>query len=103
MDEMMNWVSLGTLAGSTAAVLLIVQYAKPLFPRLDTRVLALMVAAVLLQLATAFTGGDLQQHVIAVLNSFLVASSAMGLYQVTFSRSDAIRREDGGAESGGNG
>lgn len=104
MDTLMTWTTLGTLAGATAAVLLIVQYLKPLLPKIDTRVLALVLAAVILEAATAIAGGTLQDHAVALLNAVLVATSAMGTYQVTFAAGDAAKKaaaDDGGAEAGG--
>ena len=104
MTDLMSWTNLGTLAGATAAVLLVVQYLKPLMPTaLPTRLLALLVALVLLEAATAITGGSVQAYGLALLNAVLVASSAMGAYQVTFAASDATKAanaDDGGAESG---
>lgn len=104
MNEMMSWANLGTLAGATAAVLLIVQYLKPLFPKLPTRWLALALAVVILEAATAIAGGPPEAYGLALLNAVLVASSAMGAYQVTFAPSDAAKAansDDGGAEAGG--
>jgi len=104
MNELMTWTNLGTLAGATAAVLLIVQYLKPILPqRLPTRLLALLVALAVLEAATAITGGTLEAYGLSVLNAILVASSAMGAYQVTFAASDAAKAADadeGGAEAG---
>jgi len=95
MEELMTWTSLGTLAGATAAVLLIVQYLKPLLPKLDTRILALVLSIVVLELATLIAGGTPQDYGLAVLNAILVASSAMGAYQVTFAKADAAKKADG--------
>ena len=112
-----------TLAGATAAVLLIVQYLKPILPqRLPTRWLALIVALAILEGATAIAGGTLEAYGLAVLegataiaggtleayglavlNAVLVASSAMGAYQVTFAAGDAAKAaqaDEGGAEAG---
>jgi hypothetical protein len=104
MTDLMSWTNLGTLAGATAAVVLVVQYLKPLMPAvLPTRLLALLVALVILEAATAITGGSVQAYGLGVLNAVLVASSAMGAYQVTFAASDAAKAansDDGGAEAG---
>jgi cytochrome bd-type quinol oxidase subunit 2 len=104
MEEMMTWTSLGTLVGATAATLLIVQYAKSLLPNLPTRWLALIVATVLMVATTALSGGSVEAYGLALLNAVLVASSAMGAYQVTFAPGDATKAansDDGGAEAGG--
>jgi hypothetical protein len=103
MSDLMSWTHLGTLAGATAAVLLVVQYLKPLLPWLHTRLLALILAVVLLEAVTAISGGALEAYGLALLNAVLVASSAMGAYQVTFAASDAAKAanaDDGGAEAG---
>lgn len=103
MDEMMNWTSLGTLAGATAATLLIVQYLKPFLAKLDTRLFALIVAIVLMVATTAITGGTVEAYGLALLNGVLVASAAMGSYQVTFAPADVAKKadtDDGGAEAG---
>lgn len=88
MNELMTWANLGTLAGAMAAVLVIVQYVKPLIPKLDTRVLALIVSVIILEAATAISGGTVQDYGLAILNAILVASAAMGAYQVTFKAVD---------------
>jgi hypothetical protein len=103
MNEMMTWTNLGTLAGATAAVLLVVQYLKPLLPKLPTRLLALILSVVLLEAVTAISGDALEAYGLALLNAVLVASSAMGAYQVTFAPGDAAKvanADDGGAEAG---
>ncbi len=93
MNELMSWTNLGTIAGATAAVLLIVQYVKPLLPKLNTRLLALIVSLIILESATAIVGGSIEQYGLAVLNAILVASSAMGAYQVTFKAVDEAKGE----------
>jgi hypothetical protein len=102
MSDLMSWTNLGTLAGATAAVLLVVQYLKPLLPWLHTRLLALILAVVLLEAVTAISGGAIEAYGLALLNAVLVASSAMGAYQVMFAASDAAKKsfDDGGAEAG---
>jgi hypothetical protein len=101
MDEMMSWTNLGTLTGATAAVLLIVQYTKSLFPKIPTRWLALGLAVLILEVTTALVGGPPEAYGLAVLNAVLVASSAMGAYEVTFAPVDAAKRgNEGGAEAG---
>ena len=93
MNDLMNWTTLGTLAGATAAVLLITQYIKPLLPKIDTRLIVLGLAIVILEIATAVSGGATQDYILAILNAVLVASSAMGAYQVTFAPSDERKKE----------
>ena len=92
MNELFNWGTMGTMAGATAAVLLITQYIKPLLPKIDTRVLALILSVVILETATAIAGGNAQEYIIAVLNAVLVSSAAMGAYTVTFKPSDEEKK-----------
>jgi len=93
MDELFNWGTLGTLVGATGAVLLITQYIKPLLPKINTRLIALILSIVILAAVTAVTGGGIEAYGLAVLNAFLVASSAMGAYQITFAPMDEIKKE----------
>ena len=94
MNELMNWANLGTMAGATAAVLIIVQYVKPLIPKLDTRVMALILSVIVLEVATAISGGSIQAYAIAVLNAVIVASAAIGSYEVTFRASDEAKKAE---------
>ena len=60
-------------------------------------------ALVILEGATAIAGGTLEAYGLAVLNAILVASSAMGAYQVTFAAADAAKAaqaDEGGTEAG---
>ena len=98
MNELMTWTNLGTLAGATAAVLLITQYIKPFFPKIDTRLIALILAVGILEAATAIAGGSAADYIVAILNAVLVASSAMGAYQVTFASGDAAKKEETDAD-----
>lgn len=95
MNELATWASLGTMAGAVAATLLIVQYIKPMIQSIDTRLLALIVALIVLVAATAITGGSVEAYGLAVVNSFIVASSAMGVYQITFKKTDEAKKSGG--------
>ncbi|MEG0324851.1 MAG: hypothetical protein RR619_12700, partial [Raoultibacter sp.] len=85
-----TWAYLATLAGATAATLLIVQFLKvPLDKvwRIPTRMFVYIVALIILLVATAFTEGlTLQNTPLAAVNAFLVALTAYGAYDVTFSK-----------------
>jgi hypothetical protein len=85
-----TWEYLATLAGATAATLLIVQFLKvPLDKvwKIPTRVFVYFVALVILLIATAFTTGlTIQNAPLAAVNAFLVALTAYGTYEVTFAR-----------------
>jgi hypothetical protein len=99
--ELFTWTTLLTLAGATAAVLLILQFTKPLLPpKFPTRLAAVLLAFVILEVATAVSGGTLEQYGIAVFNAFLVATGAMGAYEVTFKAGDDAKKSDGGGIAG---
>lgn len=94
MNDFMTLAFLGTFAGAVIATLLIVQYFKPLLPKLDTRLFAFLVALVVMIGVTTATNGSLTDYGLAVINSVLIASSAMGAYQVTFEKSDIAKKEE---------
>lgn len=98
MEELFNWGTLGTLAGATVAVVIITQYLKPLLPKINTRLLALILSGIILIGVTAISGGALEDYGLAILNAVLVASTAMGAYEVSFRRVDEKEklREQGG-------
>lgn len=89
MNDLMNWETLGTLAGATGAVLLITQYIKPFLKMVNTRLIALILSMIILIAVTIVSKGSPQEYAIAILNSFLVATSAMGAYEVTFEKLDS--------------
>lgn len=83
-----TWETLATVAGATAATLLIVQYAKvPLDKvwKIPTRVFVWLVAFLILLGAQGFITGLTWSAVpLIVVNSFVVALAAMGTYEATF-------------------
>lgn len=83
-----TWESLSTLAGATAATLMIVEFVKTPLDRvwyIPTRLLVYLVAAAILMMARAFLGGLTAQGVILTLvDAVLVALSAYGSYELTF-------------------
>ena len=91
-----TWEQLATIAGATAAVVLIVQFLKlPLDKvwKIPTRIVVYIMALVILLIATAFnTGLTPQSAILTAVNAFIVALSAMGAYELTFKRYD-IKRE----------
>ena len=93
MEELFSWELLGTLTGATACVLIITQYIKPLLPKLNTRLIALILATIILVAVTAVTRGEIADYGLALLNAILVASTAMGAYQVTFAPVDERKKE----------
>ena len=87
-----DWESLGTMAGATAATLMIVQLIKaPLDKvwKLPTRLVTYVAALVILLAAQGFTKGfDAQGIALAAVNAVMVALSAYGSYELTFARKD---------------
>ena len=87
-----TWAYLATIAGATAATLLITQYLKvPLDKvwKIPTRLFVYLIALVIMVIATAFTSGiTLNSFLLSVLNAFIVALTAYGSYEITFARSD---------------
>lgn len=86
--EPLTWPYLATIAGATAATLLIVQYFKVKLDKvwkIPTRVFVYFVALIILLLATYFTQGlTVENSVLTALNAFVVAVAAYGAYEITF-------------------
>lgn len=85
-----SWESLGTIAGATAAVLMIVQLIKAPLDRvwkLPTRLVVYVIALGLMLTAQAFNGGlTWQSGLLAAVNAVMVALSAYGAYEMTFAK-----------------
>lgn len=91
-SEPFTWAQLATIAGATAAVLLIVQLLKlPLDKvwKIPTRIVVYIIALIILMLATFFTDGiTVQTGLLTAINAIIVALAAMGAYEMTFRRVD---------------
>lgn len=87
-----SWESLGTMAGATAATLMIVQLIKAPLDRIwkiPTRLVVYLVALMLLLLAQGFGQGlDAQGIALSAVNAVMVALSAYGSYEVTFAKKE---------------
>lgn len=90
--EPLTWQYIATIAGATAATLLIVQLLKlPLDKvwKIPTRIWVYIIALVLMLLATQFTVGlDLQTGLLTAVNAVIVALAAMGAYEMTFAKAE---------------
>ena len=90
--EPFTWSQLATIAGATAAVLLIVQLLKLPLDRvwkIPTRIVVYIISLILLLLANLFTDGiTLQGGILTAINAIIVALAAMGAYEMTFRRLD---------------
>lgn len=97
-----SWEQLATIAGATLATLLIVQLLKlPLDKvwKVPTRIVAYMIALAVLIAATYFTQGlDWSKVGLCILNAVIVALSAMGAYEVTFSKLEKKKEAEPEAE-----
>lgn len=93
--EPFTWQYIATIAGATAATLLIVQLLKlPLDKvwKIPTRIWVYIIALILMLAAALFTTGlDLQTGLLTAVNAVIVALAAMGAYEMTFAKSDATR------------
>ena len=91
--EPFTWAQLATIAGATAATLLIVQLLKlPIDKvwKLPTRIVVYVIALIILLLAQAFTSGlTVNTALLTAINAVIVALAAMGAYEVTFRKIDA--------------
>ena len=95
MNELLSWSSVGTLAVATAATLLIVQYIKPLpfLQYIHTRIIAYIVALLLLIFAVVFTTPtDISAYFLAIFNAFIVAAASVGTYELTFKATDTAKK-----------
>ena len=88
--EPFTWQYLATIGGAAALTLLVVQFIKaPLDKvwRIPTRFLAYIIALVTMLAATALTTGlSIDNVLLAVVNAILAATSAYGMYEVTFAK-----------------
>lgn len=85
-----TWESLGSMAGATAATLMIVQFIKAPLDKIwhiPTRLLVYCVALLLMLTAQYFSGGlSAERVVLAAVNAVMAALSAYGSYEVIFAR-----------------
>lgn len=88
--EPFSWEQLATIAGATLATLLVVQLLKlPIDKvwKIPTRIVAYLIALVIMILATHFTTGITWNNaILAAVNAVIVALAAMGSYEVTFAK-----------------
>lgn len=84
MNDFMTVETLSTFAGLVAAVSIIVQFTKPLIKKnfIDGAVrIYTFVISLILTFVFARTGQGLQGILLSVINSILIAMSAMGAYE----------------------
>lgn len=91
-EQAYDWASLGTIAGATAATLMIVQFIKaPLDKvwKIPTRLLVYVIALILMLVAQVFTGGiTVESALLAAVNAVMVALSAYGAYELTYAKTE---------------
>ena len=99
--EPFTWEYLATIAGASLATLLIVQLLKlPIDKvwKIPTRIIAYVIALILMTLATHFNGGiGWSSFGLAAVNAVIVALTAMGAYEITFKKLEQNQK----AASGG--
>lgn len=88
----MTWQYLGSIAGCTAATVLISQFLK--FPldkiwKIPTRVMVYVIALTITIASGYFLNGKptIGSLALDIVNSFVVATSAYGCYELTFAKS----------------
>ena len=90
--EPFTWQYIATIAGATAATLLIVQLLKlPLDKvwKIPTRIIVYVIALIIMLVATGFTVGLTASNAgLAAINAVIVALAAMGAYEMTFRQLD---------------
>lgn len=90
-----SWEYLATIAGATAATLLIVQFLKlPLDKiwKIPTRLVVYVISLIIILLAQYFTIGlTIQSGILSIINAFVVALAAMGAYELTFAKADRAK------------
>ncbi len=88
--EPFTWEQLATIAGATLATLLVVQLLKlPIDKvwKIPTRLVAYVIALIIMILATHFTAGlTWENAILAAVNAVIVALAAMGSYELTFAK-----------------
>ena len=93
-----SWAQLATVAGATTATLLIVQLLKlPLDKiwKIPTRLVAYVIALIIMLLATAFTTGlTWSDAALTAVNAVIVALAAMGAYELTFRAADDKKKAE---------
>ena len=86
--EPVTWEYLVTIAGASLMTLLIVQFIKAPLDKLwkvPTAFVAYIIALAILVAAHTMTGGmSINTFLLCVLNAFIAATSAMGMYEKTF-------------------
>lgn len=91
-DTGYTWAYLGTIAGATVVVLLIVQYTKTLIDKIvnfPTRLYVYILSLGIMLAAKAATSGmGLSDIPLVALNAVVVATSAIGSYELTFAKKD---------------
>lgn len=85
-----SWEQLATIAGATLATLLVVQLLKLPVDKIwkvPTRIVAYVIALIVMLLATHFTVGITWSNgILAAVNAVIVALAAMGSYEITFAK-----------------
>lgn len=90
MEEIQDFTSLsqlGTTLGTVTLVTLITQYIKPELPeKFSIRLFVLLLCLIIQIGITALVEPSVPNIIVAIANSFVCATSAMGAYEVSFNK-----------------
>jgi hypothetical protein len=88
--EFFSWETLVTSAGATAFVLLVCQFTKVPLDRvwkIPTRLFVFILSVLTMVIANVFLGSlTVPGFALSIFNAFIVATAAMGAYELTFAR-----------------
>jgi hypothetical protein len=87
--DYVTWASMGTLAGAVIVILLITQYVKKWLGKFDIQLFVVLLAQIILQAVAFILGYTWQEHIISIINAFIVATSAMGTFDSSIARVEA--------------
>lgn len=101
-ESFFTWEQLGSYAGATIAVMIIVQFTKdlPFISKIPTRLWAYLLSVVILILATLFTVTEVTPSIILLcfINGVVVALAAIGGYHTVAD----IKAKAGGVDNESN-
>ena len=94
--EFITWGILGTYAGAVSITAIITQFLKklPFLKKLDTQLLSYIVALVILEASTIFSGGfHWEVAALCLVNAIVVALARNGTYDVIGGKKSAEKEE----------
>ena len=98
MNDVMTVAGLAVFSVAVGIVLLVTQYLKAVLPKINARWIALATAFIYMMILTFANGGNLTAYAIAIINAFLIASSAMGAYETALVKKLFADKPTGGED-----